>query len=206
MDNCATRDIATLCRGPTPPCTCLVLTICRQGCRCLVYHLWMANSTRLLCARAHRPLAHLAAYSHAEARKSWQRVPDSAHAWLLDLPKVKPATRGTPPRTLPMGKGPLPSPQGRRGPPAPQRGVGGFPPQSRAVKSISDFPCLALPCLALPCLALPCLALPCLFLALPCLALPCLALPCLALPCLQSIDESQAPCHRQKKQTIPEDL
>ena len=42
--------------------------------------LWMANITRLLCARAHRPLAHLAAYSHAEARKSWQRVPDSAHA------------------------------------------------------------------------------------------------------------------------------
>ena len=122
--------MANLCRGPTPPCTCLVLTIGRQGCRCLVYHLWIANITRLLCARAHRPLAHLAAYSHAEARKSWQRVPDSAHAWLLDLPKVKPATRDAPPRTLPMGKGPLPSPQkGGEDPQPPKGGWGDFPPE-----------------------------------------------------------------------------
>ena len=75
------------------------------------------------CARAHRPLAHPAADLHAEARKSWQRVPHSAHAWLLDLPNVKPATRGAPPRTLPMGKSPLLSPQkGRRGPHLPQGG------------------------------------------------------------------------------------
>ena len=124
------RDIATLCRGPTPPYTCLVLTICRQGCRCLVHHLWTMNITRLLCARTHRPLAHLAAYSHAEARKSWQRVPDSAHAWLLDLPEVKPATRDAPPRTLPMGKGPLPSPQKGGGDPQPPKGGwGDFPPE-----------------------------------------------------------------------------
>ena len=96
----------------------------------------MANITRLLCARAHRPLAHLAAYSHAEARKSWQRVPDSAHAWLLDLPKVKPATRDAPPRTLPMGKGPLPSPQKGGGDPQPPKGGwGDFPPRKNGGKS-----------------------------------------------------------------------
>ena len=38
-------------------------------------------------------------------------VPDSAHAWLLDLPKEQSATRGAPPRTLPIGKSPLLSPQ-----------------------------------------------------------------------------------------------
>jgi hypothetical protein len=124
LPRCLVQDIATLCRGPTPPYTCLVLTICRQGCRCLVHHLWMANITRLLCARTHRPLAHLAAYSHAEARKSWQRVPDSAHAWLLDLPKVKPATHDAPPRTLPTGR--APPPKGEERIPPPPKGMGEF--------------------------------------------------------------------------------
>ena len=89
------------------------------------------RKTSPLCARAHRPLAQPAAYSHAETCKQWQRVPHSAHAWLLDLPNVKPATRGAPPRTLPMGKGPLLSPQ-KGGedpqPPPPKGGWGNFPP------------------------------------------------------------------------------
>ena len=88
------------------------------------------RKTSRLCARAHRPLAHPAAYSHAEARKSWQRDPDSAHAWLLELLKAKPATRGTPPRTLLMGKGPLLSPQmGGEDPQPPKGGWGDFPPK-----------------------------------------------------------------------------
>ena len=50
----------------------------------------MASITRLLCARALSLRTHPAAYSHAEARESWQRVPDRAHTWTLDSPKAKP--------------------------------------------------------------------------------------------------------------------
>ena len=97
------------------------------------------RKTSRLCARAHRPLAHPAAYSHAEARKSWQRVPDSAHAWLLDLPNVKPATRGAPPRTLPMGKGPLLSPQEGGEDPSPPEGGGGVLNASRSQRNTNHY-------------------------------------------------------------------
>ena len=82
------------------------LTICKLGCICHACDTESQTSIGLLCARAHGPLAHPAADPHAEARKSWRRVPDSAHAWQLDLPEAKPATRGAPPRTLLAEKGP----------------------------------------------------------------------------------------------------
>ena len=44
-----------------------------------------------------------------------QRVPDSAQAWRLDLPKAKPATRVAPPRALPVGRAPSLPPKGERG-------------------------------------------------------------------------------------------
>ena len=141
---CGLCPLATVCGGPTPPRTCLVLTTCCRAAG-VTFARKASNVTRLqvtnhaarpasstpnrlrvaapksghcacgaagstnashaarnaTCARAHRPLAQLAASLHAEACKHLQRAPNSAHAWRPALPKGEAATRGTLPRAFP---------------------------------------------------------------------------------------------------------
>ena len=120
--------MANLCRGPTPPCTCLVLTICRQGCRCLVYHCgWQtlpdscvrgptAPSHTSLPTRMPKHASHGSEYPTAPTR-SCLTCPRSSQ------PHV---TRRHGP--FPWERAPFPPPKREEGTPSPPKGGGGISP------------------------------------------------------------------------------
>ena len=88
---------------------------------------WPQTFARLLCARAHRPLAHDAAHSHAQGTRVASTASTRQRPRVgSGSPNARSTTRGAPLRPSPNGETLLSSPEGEERTPTPQGGVAGL--------------------------------------------------------------------------------